>query len=155
MLLSGGVSPRIKLYLAAIRYFQKVGYTGIAKFFAARLQIKYSIFISHKANYSDTFELKHPIGIVIGEGVRIGERVKIFQNVTIGGARLGDAQENNYPKIGDDTVIFAGAVVIGNIKIGKNCIVGANSVVTCDVPDYTTVAGVPARIIKKRTHQTL
>jgi serine O-acetyltransferase len=79
----------------------------------------------------------------------IGENVKIFQNVTLGGARSGDWRSKSYPVIGDDTTIFAGAVVIGRITVGRNCIIGANAVVTRDVPDNATAVGIPARIIQK------
>ncbi len=93
-------------------------------------------------------KLKHPIGIVVGEGVVIEPNVVLFQNVTLGGARMGDAAISSYPTIGAGTVIFAGAVVVGKITIGRDCIVGANAVVTRDVPDGATVVGAPARVIR-------
>ncbi|WP_165477443.1 serine O-acetyltransferase [Idiomarina baltica] len=74
--------------------------------------------------------------------------MKIFQNVTLGGARIGDAKESKYPEIGEGTVIFAGAVIVGKIKVGSNCIVGANSVVTRDLPNNCVAVGAPARIIE-------
>lgn len=111
------------------------------------LQRNHGVFISRKASVPKSLKLPHPVGIVIGEGVRVGERVTIYQNVTLGGARRGDWAASNYPTIGDDTIIFAGAVVVGKVKIGKHCVIGANAVVTRDVPDYATAAGVPARIV--------
>lgn len=145
----GGVSPRVKIHLYLIILFKKKKFFRMAKFFSERMQRKYGLFISYKSSFSMSLDLKHPVGIVVGEGVKIGERVKIFQHVTLGGARLGDWKESNYPEIGDDTVIFAGAVVVGKIKIGKNCVIGANAVVTKDVPDNSTAVGIPARIINK------
>lgn len=151
----GGVRPRIKLHLRALIFFRDNGHALLAQFIGARLQRKFGVFISHKASFPESLDLIHPIGVVIGEGVKLGERVKIFQNVTLGGARLGDWQANNYPEIGDDTVIFAGAVVVGKIKIGKHCVIGANAVVTSDIPDYATAAGIPARIVRQRTPNPL
>lgn len=148
-LLFGGVGPRVKIHLFLIIFLKKRNLFRLAKFFSDRLQRKHGLFISSKAKFSMSLDLKHPVGVVIGEGVKLGERVKIFQHVTLGGARLGDWQDGNYPEIGDDTVIFAGAVVVGKIKIGKNCVIGANAVVTKDVPDNATAVGIPARIITK------
>lgn len=152
-LLLGGVVPRVNLYLAVISHFRNSGRMKLAKFFSDRLQRKYGLFISPKAVIDGKIDFKHPTGIVIGDGVRIGKRVVIFQNVTLGGARMGDWKSNNYPEIGDDTVIFAGAVVVGKVRIGRGCVVGANSVVTKDVADFMTVAGVPAKVIKIRSSE--
>ncbi|MDZ4297754.1 MAG: serine acetyltransferase [Moraxellaceae bacterium] len=145
----GGIEYRINLNLRALLYFKAKGRYRFARFIANRMQRKYSIFISPKTSFDETLKLRHPVAIVIGEGVRLGRNVIIYQNVTLGGARLGDGAAKNYPEIGDNTVIFSGAAIIGDIKIGKNCIIGANSVVTIDLPDNCTAAGVPARIIKK------
>ena len=88
--------------------------------------------------------------MVIGDGVKIGKNVIIYQNVTIGGARIGDAKQSSYPEIGEGVVIFAGAVIVGKIKIGKGSVIGANAVITRDIPDNSVAAGVPARIVKER-----
>ena len=145
----GGAKPRVRLHLHGIAYARDRGWPYLAKFLESRLQRRHGVFISRKAMFPGSLELKHPVGIVIGEGVRIGQRVKIYQNVTLGGARSGDAEANHYPHIGDDTTIFAGAVIIGKVKVGKHCVIGANAVVTKDVPDYSTAVGVPARILPR------
>lgn len=124
----------------------------IAKIIANRLQKKHGVFISPSAQFDATLNLRHPVAIVIGDGVKLGKNVTIYQSVTIGGARIGDANAGNYPHIGDDTVIFSGAAIIGAVKIGKNCVIGANSVVTKDIPDGCIAAGAPARILRESTH---
>lgn len=149
LLILSGSSTRVRLYLRLILFFKKNKKLRLAGFVANRLQRKYGVFISPKTNFDRTLELRHPIGIIIGEGVRIKENVVVYQNVTLGGARIGDGKANNYPRIGANTVIFAGAVIVGNIEIGDNCIIGANSVVTKSVPSNCTAVGAPARIIKK------
>lgn len=124
----------------------------LASFVANRLQKTQGVFISPKACFDTTLSLRHPVGIVIGEGVKLGKNVVIYQNVTLGGARLGDAKANNYPEIGDNTVIFAGAVVVGQVVVGNNCTIGANSVVISNIPDGCIAVGAPARVIKRIDH---
>ena len=75
----------------------------------------------------------------------IGDNFTIFHNCTIG-ANVG---QRELPIIGDDVTIFTGAVVVGGIKIGDNVRIGANTVVTKDVPSNSTVVGNPAYIIKQ------
>jgi serine O-acetyltransferase len=87
--------------------------------------------------------LPHPLGIVIGGGVKIGSNVSILQNVTLGRV----ATEHFDPTVGDHVEIGAGAVVLGAIHVGSGSKVGANSVVLRDVPAGAVAVGVPARII--------
>lgn len=145
-----GRGLRVKLYLRIILYLKEKRFLRLATYFANRLQRIYGVFISVKTDFDKSLELRHPVGIIIGEGVKIGKNVIIYQNVTLGGARLGDGKANNYPSIDDGAVIFAGAVIVGKISIGKNCTIGANSVVTSDIPDNCTAVGVPARIISRK-----
>jgi len=86
--------------------------------------------------------LPHPVGVVVGHDVSLGENVRIQQNVTLG--RPAPTPEAGYPQIGDDVRIGAGAVILGDIELGDGCVVGANAVVVDDVSEGTTVAGVPA-----------
>jgi len=119
----------------------------VQKWSEKRLQ-SHGLHIAKNAKIGDRLKLPHPIGIVIGDGVIIGNDVQIFQNVTIGGARIGDSAKKNHPRIGNGTIIFSGAAIIGGIGIGDNCIVGANSVVSQDIPSGSVVAGVPGRILR-------
>jgi serine O-acetyltransferase len=93
--------------------------------------------VSTGAQLGVPIEVPHPLGIVIGSGVVTGERVRIFQNVTLGSSRSGA-----YPFVEDDVTIYAGAVVAGRITIGVGATVGANSLVTRSVaPGDTLRAG--------------
>jgi serine O-acetyltransferase len=84
---------------------------------------------------------------VIGETTVIGDDVLISQQVTLGGVSLN--QGNRHPTLENNVVIGAGAKILGNITIGANTKVGANSVVVKDVPPDSTAIGIPARVIQR------
>ncbi len=88
----------------------------------------------------------HGMGVVIGETTIIGDDVTLFQGVTLGGT--GKERGKRHPTLGNNVVVGAGAKILGNIKIGNNVLVGANAVVIRDVPDDSTVVGVPGRVTK-------
>jgi serine O-acetyltransferase len=90
--------------------------------------------------------IDHGMGVVIGETAIIGNNVTLFQGVTLGGT--GKERGKRHPTIGDNVVIGAGAKVLGNITIGDNSVIGANAVVIREVPEHSTVVGVPGRIAK-------
>lgn len=91
--------------------------------------------------------IDHGIGVVIGETAILEDNVLIYQGVTLGGVSLNKGKR--HPTIKANSVIGSGAKILGNITIGKNSKIGANSVVICDVPKNSTAVGVPAKIIKK------
>lgn len=112
-------------------------------------------YISPKADIGAGCCMPHPTGIVIGEGAKIGTNSYIFQNVTIG-QRHSDNEEDPglYPSIGDNVKIFAGAVILGAIRVGHGANVGANAVVLKDVPDGYNAVGVPARNLSPSQKKT-
>ena len=85
------------------------------------------------------------IGVVIHERAIIGHNCMIGQGITIG----GKSKEYEVPKIGNYVYISSGVRIIGNVTVGNNVIIGANSVVTKDISDNCIVAGVPAKILKE------
>ena len=91
------------------------------------------------------FFIDHGMGIVIGETTVIGNNVSIYQGVTLGGTKW--EKKKRHPNISDNVVIGAGAKVLGPISVGKNSKIGANSVVTKNVPANTVVVGIPARVV--------
>ena len=114
-------------------------------------------FLSHIARFLTGIEIHpavkigknlfidHGMGVVIGETSIIGDNVTIYQGVTLGGTK--HIKKKRHPTISDNVTIGAGAKVLGPIKVGKNSKIGANSVVTKNVPSNTTVVGIPGRII--------
>jgi serine O-acetyltransferase len=91
--------------------------------------------------------IDHGMGVVIGETAVIGDNVLLYQGVTLGGTGLSKGKR--HPTIGDNVVIGGGAKVLGNITVGDNSYIGANAVVIKDVPQNSTVVGVPGRITKQ------
>jgi len=91
--------------------------------------------------------IDHATGIVIGETTEIGNDVLIYQQVTLGGVSLSKGKR--HPTIEDNVIVGAGAKVLGNITIGANSKIGANSVVIHDVPPNSTAVGVPARVASR------
>ena len=85
------------------------------------------------------------LGIVIHHDCIIEDYVRIGTNVTIG----GDYNKNGVPSIGECSIISSGAKILGDIKIGKNCVIGANCVVLTSIPDNCVVVGGTGRIVKK------
>jgi serine O-acetyltransferase len=94
------------------------------------------------------FFIDHGMGVVIGETTEIGDDVLVYQGVTLGGT--GNERGKRHPTIGNNVVIGTGAKVLGGIKIGNHVKIGAGSVVVHPVPDYSTVVGIPGRVVKMR-----
>jgi serine O-acetyltransferase len=91
------------------------------------------------------FFIDHGLGVVIGETAIVGDDVLLYQGVTLGGT--GKEQGKRHPTLLDNVVVGGGAKILGNITIGRNCRIGAGSVVLRDVPDDSTVVGVPGHVI--------
>ncbi|NLK67050.1 MAG: serine O-acetyltransferase [Campylobacteraceae bacterium] len=97
--------------------------------------------------------IDHATGVVIGETTIIGDRVLLYQGVTLGGVSL--TKEKRHPTLENGVVVGAGAKILGNITIGENSKIGANSVVVKDVPKESTAVGIPARIVGKKDDKPL
>jgi serine O-acetyltransferase len=93
------------------------------------------------------FFIDHGMGVVIGETAEIGDNCVLFHNVTLGGT--GKHKGKRHPTIGSNVMIGTGAILLGPINVGNNVRIGANTFILMrDVPDNTTVAGTPGRIVK-------
>ncbi|NLX86954.1 MAG: serine O-acetyltransferase [Clostridiales bacterium] len=92
--------------------------------------------------------IDHGMGIVIGETAEIGDDVVLYHGVTLGGT--GKDKGKRHPTVGSNTIIGAGAKVLGPITIGNNVKIGAGSVVLDSIPDNCTAVGCPARVVKRK-----
>jgi len=93
------------------------------------------------------FFIDHGMGIVIGETTEIGHDVTLYHGVTLGGTTW--RKEKRHPTLQDGVIVGTGAKVLGAITIGQQSRIGANSVVLKDVPEHSTVIGIPGTIVGK------
>ena len=98
--------------------------------------------IGRNAQFGPGFVLIHSNGVVINSSVRGGRGIKLEHQVTIG------AEKDEFPVLGDNVFVGAGAKIVGGVRIGSNVKVGANAVVLDDIPDNSTAVGIPARVVK-------
>jgi serine O-acetyltransferase len=98
------------------------------------------------ATIGSDFFIDHGSGVVIGETAEIGERVTLYQGVTLGGT--GFARGKRHPTLDDDVTVGSGAKLLGPVTVGRNAKVGANTVVIEDVPAQTTVVGNPGHPVR-------
>jgi serine O-acetyltransferase len=98
------------------------------------------------ARIGDDFFIDHGSGVVIGETAEIGDRVTLFQGVTLGGT--GFARGKRHPTLEDDVTVGSGAKLLGPITVGHGSKVGANTVVIKDVPPNATVVGNPGHPVR-------
>lgn len=113
-----------------------------------RLMKKYCADIPVNINIPESTVFPHDIcGIYISHGAVIGENCTIFQQVTIGSNTIPKHKRNGSPIIGDSVYIGAGAKIIGKCKVGNNVRIGANCVVTEDIPENATVVLNKPRIL--------
>ncbi len=123
----------------------KAGRKDFALYLQSRSSQVFQVDINPNCRIGKGIMLDHATGFVAGETAVIGDNVSILQGVTLGGT--GKADEDRHPKIGNGVLIGAGAIVLGNIKVGDCARIGAGSVVVRDVPPRVTVVGVPAKIV--------
>ncbi|MGD6796469.1 serine O-acetyltransferase [Metabacillus indicus] len=119
-------------------------------FFIARVISQVSRFftgieIHPGAKIGRRFFIDHGMGVVIGETCEIGDNVTVFQGVTLGGT--GKEKGKRHPTILDNALIATGAKVLGSITVGAYSKIGAGSVVLRDVPDHSTVVGIPGKVV--------
>ena len=135
------------------KFFIKLGLKKIGILLYYRLKAAHAIDISPYAEIAPGLKIVHAFNIVIGPGVVIGKNCVIFNSITLGNSHPGwkkDKSDKDMPSIGDRVTLCPGSRIIGNIILGHDVFIGANSVVVKNIPNYETWAGVPAKKISKK-----
>lgn len=136
--------------LCAYRYahlFWQKGMKSLALYIAYRAKEKTGIDIHPAATIGNGIFIDHGVGLVIGETAEIGDNCVLYQGVTLGGT--GKETGKRHPTLEEGVMVSAGAKVLGPVRIGEHSKIGAGSVVLKDVPPYSTVVGVPGRVVKQ------
>ncbi len=129
-------------------WFWNLGLHALARFFANVTRMLTGIEIHPEAQIGRRFFIDHGTGVVIGQTAVIENDVTIYHGVTLGGVgKVGEVQGKRHPTLKEGSIVGAGAQVLGDITVGVHAKVGANSVVTSDIPDGATAIGIPARVI--------
>lgn len=121
------------------------GFLLLARWLSQVARLLTGIEIHPGATIGRRLFIDHGLGVVIGETAIVGDDVTLYQGVTLGGT--GKEHGKRHPTIEDNVVIGGGAKVLGNITVGRNSRIGAGSVVLRNVPEHSTVVGVPGHII--------
>ena len=149
-LLYNGLHATILYWLSHWCYEQKLIF--IARFVSQFAKWLTGVEIHPAATIGRRLVIDHGTGIVIGATTEIGDDCLIYQGVTLGGT--GVMQGKRHPTLGNNVMVGSGAKVLGPIKIGDNARVAANSVVLREVPDNSTVVGVPGRVVRINGEKT-
>ena len=128
----------------AHRLWARPPWRGVARVLAQATRFATGIEIHPGATIGRRFFIDHGLGVVIGETTEIGDDVMVYHGVTLGGRSLNHGKR--HPTIGNGVTVGAGAKVLGPITIGDGSAIGANAVVTQDVPPDCIATGIPAAV---------
>ena len=148
----------------AVLFHQIAHFFAVAKFdLISRIISQFSRFLTGieihpKAKIGKNLFIDHGMGVVIGETSEIGDNVTIYHSVTLGGIAPSidsDSQRNvkRHPTLKNNVVVGSGAQVLGPIVVGENAKIGANAVVTKDVPENAVMVGIPAKNVGTTTKE--
>ncbi len=127
-------------------WFYKKRRFALARFISQSCRFWTGIEIHPGATIGRGLFIDHGMGVVIGETTEIGDNCTLYQGVTLGGT--GKETGKRHPTLGNNVMVGSGAKVLGPFKVGDNSKIAAGAVVLSEVPPNSTCVGVPARIVK-------
>jgi len=148
----------------AVFFHRIANFFSVAKFdLVARMISQFSRFLTGieihpKAKIGKNLFIDHGMGVVIGETSDIGDNVTIYHMATLGGISPSENSNNQrnikrHPTLMDNVVVGSGAQILGPVIVGKNSKIGANAVVTKDVPENAVMVGIPAKNVGTATEE--
>lgn len=149
---------KISFWLRTVKFLHQVGVFRVTLYPLARLIYQYQstrfgVELPFRTEVGPGLYIGHFNGIVVHYKSVIGKNCSLLQGVTIGRTYRGE--KKGVPTIGDNVFIGAGAVVLGNIKVGNGAAIGSNCVVVEDVPDGAVVVGIPGKVVSDRGSEGL
>lgn len=130
--------------------FHRVRLRPISRLLYILNLVLFGVDLAPSAEVGPGLALPHPNGVAIAPATRIGRKVRLFQQVSVGGVSYEDPTRDGFPTVGDECWIFAGAKVLGPIHIGDRAMVASNALVIRSVPAGAVVVGNPARVVRYR-----
>ncbi len=136
-------------------WFWRQNLRFIGRFISQIGRILTGIEIHPGATIGCCFVIDHGTGVVVGETAEIGDNVTLYHDVTLGGVApsvdsAAQVGTKRHPTLGDGVIVGSGAQILGPITVGEHARVGANAVVTSDIPACVTAVGIPAKVIMPR-----
>jgi len=136
----------LRLYRYA-HAFYVAGFRNVSAFIHFISRVLYAVDIHPAAEIEPGVVIDHGMGVVIGSTAKVGSGTVIYHGVTLGAKNITTGKR--HPQVGKNVFIGAGATLLGAINVGDGARIGAGSVVVEDVPPYSTVVGVPAKVVKQ------
>lgn len=148
-----GGSYKYTFWMRTVRYthnnkLMKLFLYPLARVFLNHYSYKFGILIPYDTKIDSGFYIGHWSGIIVNRHCIIGKNCNISQGVTLGRANRGK-NTGGAPMLGNNVYIGPGAKIVGHVKIGDNVAIGANCVVTKDMPSNSVVVGIPGKVISK------
>jgi serine O-acetyltransferase len=131
----------LRRYRRAHKLYNK-GFHNLARWMAYRTRKITGIDIHPAAKIGHGVFIDHGMGLVIGETAVVGDNCVLYHGVTLGANTF--EKVDRHPKLGNNVIVYAGAKIIGPVKIGDHTVIAANAVVVKDAPPYSKLIGVPA-----------
>jgi len=131
----------LRRYRRAHKLYDK-GFHNLARWMAYRTRKITGIDIHPAAKIGHGVFIDHGMGLVIGETAVVGDNCVLYHGVTLGANTF--EKVDRHPKLGNNVIVYAGAKIIGPVKIGDHTVIAANAVVVKDAPPYSKLIGVPA-----------
>lgn len=142
--------PKAILFYRIAHFFYGKRFYFLARFFCEFGRWLTGIEIHPGAVVGRRLVIDHGMGVVVGETAEIGDDCILFHGVTLGGVSFDE--KKRHPTLGNSVLVGTGAKILGPITIGDHARIGANSVVTKDVPAYATAVGIPAKVTVSDVH---
>ncbi len=136
------------LFYRAANALHKKGLRLPARFISQSARFLTGIEIHPGATIGKGLFIDHGSGVVIGETAIIGDNCTIYQGVTLGGT--GKEAGKRHPTLGNNVMVGSGAKLLGNFKVGDNSKIAAGAVVLGEVPENSTAVGIPAKVVRKK-----